>query len=71
MITDRYNIFKYIFGSAYFLLNEIGFGAERLRVRFLSSSMSNTFVEEVQEMVEHICALGPSPLALKKVQVGE
>ena len=49
------------------LLNEIGFGAERLRVRFLSAAMSNTFVEEVQEMVEHIRTLGPSPLTLKKV----
>ena len=53
------------------LLNEIGFGAERLRIRFLSSSMSFTFVEEVIDMVEHIRALGPSPLALKKVRAGE
>ena len=53
------------------LLNEIGFGSERLRLRFLSAAMSNTFVEEVREMVNHIRALGPSPLTLKKVKVSE
>ncbi|MFQ6123926.1 MAG: hydrogenase iron-sulfur subunit [Candidatus Heimdallarchaeota archaeon] len=53
------------------LLDEIGFGSERLRLRFLSSAMSNTFVEEVREMVDHIRALGPSPLTLKKITVSE
>jgi len=53
------------------LLNEIGFGSERLRLRFLSSAMSNTFVEEIKDMVAHISALGPSPLVHKKILVGE
>lgn len=48
------------------LLDEIGFGSERLRLRFLSAAMSNTFVEEVKDMVDHIRTLGPSPLAYKR-----
>ena len=48
------------------LLDEIGFGSERLRLRFLSAAMSNTFVEEVSDMVDHIRDLGPSPHFQKK-----
>ena len=50
------------------LLDAIGFGKDRLRIRFLSSSMSNTFVEEVQDMVDYIQKLGPAPLAINKIQ---
>jgi coenzyme F420-reducing hydrogenase delta subunit len=43
-------------------LDEIGVGAERLRMVNLSAAMAPTFVERVQEMVETVRALGPSPL---------
>ncbi len=43
-------------------LDEIGVGAERLRMVNLSAAMAPTFVQRVQEMVESVRALGPSPL---------
>jgi len=44
------------------LLDEIGLGRERLRMVNLSAAMAPTFVERVQEMVETLKRLGPSPL---------
>jgi coenzyme F420-reducing hydrogenase delta subunit len=44
------------------MLNEIGVGAERLRMVNLSAAMAPTFVERVREMVETVTRLGPNPL---------
>ncbi|MGD0500565.1 MAG: hydrogenase iron-sulfur subunit [Bryobacteraceae bacterium] len=44
------------------ILGEIGVGAERLKMVNLSAAMAPTFVERVEELVETIRALGPSPL---------
>jgi coenzyme F420-reducing hydrogenase delta subunit len=44
------------------MLAEIGVGDERLKMVNLSAAMAPTFVESVQEMVDTVRALGPSPL---------
>ena len=44
------------------MLAEIGMGEERLKMVNLSAAMAPTFVESVQEMVNTVRALGPSPL---------
>lgn len=44
------------------MLAEIGVGEERLRMVNLSAAMAPTFVEYVQQMVDTVRALGPSPL---------
>ena len=44
------------------MLDEIGLGRERLRMVNLSAAMAPTFVERVNEMVETVTRLGPSPL---------
>ena len=44
------------------MLDEIGVGRERLMMVNLSSAMAPTFVERVQQIVETVRALGPSPL---------
>ena len=44
------------------LLDEIGVGRDRLLMVNLSASMAPTFVERVQEMVNTVKRLGPSPL---------
>ena len=44
------------------MLAEIGVGDERLKMVNLSAAMAPTFVESVQEMVDTVKALGPSPL---------
>jgi coenzyme F420-reducing hydrogenase delta subunit len=44
------------------ILDEIGVGAERLKMVNLSSAMAPTFVECVEEIIETVRALGPSPL---------
>jgi coenzyme F420-reducing hydrogenase delta subunit len=44
------------------VLNEIGLGAERLRMVNLSAAMAPTFVERVREIVETVTRLGPNPL---------
>jgi F420-non-reducing hydrogenase iron-sulfur subunit len=44
------------------MLAEIGVGDERLKMVNLSAAMAPTFVKSVQEMVETVKALGPSPL---------
>ncbi|GAB4268748.1 MAG: hypothetical protein Kow0092_22630 [Deferrisomatales bacterium] len=44
------------------LLDEIGIGAERLRMVNLSSAQGARFAEVCREMTEAVQALGPSPL---------
>jgi coenzyme F420-reducing hydrogenase delta subunit len=44
------------------LLDEIGIGRERLRMVNLSAAEATTFVARVEEMVETVNRLGPSPL---------
>jgi F420-non-reducing hydrogenase iron-sulfur subunit len=44
------------------MLEEIGVGADRLRMVNLSAAMAPTFVESVQQIVDTVRALGPSPL---------
>jgi F420-non-reducing hydrogenase iron-sulfur subunit len=44
------------------MLTEIGVGQDRLRMVNLSAAMAPTFVESVQQMVNTVRALGPSPL---------
>jgi F420-non-reducing hydrogenase iron-sulfur subunit len=44
------------------MLAEIGIGADRLRMVNLSAAMAPTFVESVQEIVNTVRTLGPSPL---------
>ena len=44
------------------MLYEIGVGGERLKMVNLSAAMAPTFVASVQEMVEKVRELGPSPL---------
>jgi F420-non-reducing hydrogenase iron-sulfur subunit len=44
------------------MLAEIGVGDERLKMVNLSAAMAPTFVESVQQMVNTVRALGPSPL---------
>ncbi len=44
------------------ILDEVGLGRERLRMVNLSASEAPTFVARVQEMVETVGRLGPSPL---------
>ena len=41
---------------------EIGVGQERLRMVNLSAAEAPTFVKSVNEMVDTITSLGPSPL---------
>jgi coenzyme F420-reducing hydrogenase delta subunit len=44
------------------LLDEVGIGRERLRMVNLSASEAGAFVARVEEMVEAVNRLGPSPL---------
>jgi coenzyme F420-reducing hydrogenase delta subunit len=44
------------------MLEEIGVGADRLKMVNLSAAMAPTFVESVQGIVDTVRALGPSPL---------
>ena len=44
------------------MLAEIGVGDERLKMVNLSAAMAPTFVESVQQMVNTVRTLGPSPL---------
>ena len=54
------------------ILGEIGVGAERLKMVNLSAAMAPTFVERVEELVETVHALGPSPLkAPRKESAGK
>lgn len=59
------------------ILKDIGLGAERLDMFFMSGSQAHTFVAAVETMTERIRKLGPSPLkeqyaaAAQKVEVKE
>lgn len=44
------------------VLDEIGVGAERLRMVNLSAAMAPTFVQRVNEIVDTVKKLGPNPL---------
>jgi F420-non-reducing hydrogenase iron-sulfur subunit len=44
------------------LLGEVGIGAERLEMHFVSGGMGETFAQIAQEMTDRVRALGPSPL---------
>jgi coenzyme F420-reducing hydrogenase delta subunit len=44
------------------LLDEIGLGAERLEIFFLSSAEGARWAEIATEMTERILKLGPNPL---------
>ncbi len=44
------------------MLGEIGVGVDRLRMVNLSAAMAPTFVESVEQIVDTVRALGPSPL---------
>lgn len=48
------------------LLDEIGFGSERLEMFNLSGSMGGRFAEIATEMTERIRKLGPSPVSSGK-----
>jgi coenzyme F420-reducing hydrogenase delta subunit len=50
------------------LLDEIGIGADRLRMVNLSAAMAPTFVQHVNEIVETVGRLGPNPLKSRKRQ---
>ncbi len=44
------------------VLDEIGIGGDRLQMVNLSDAMAPAFVQHVQEIVETVKALGPSPI---------
>jgi F420-non-reducing hydrogenase iron-sulfur subunit len=44
------------------LLAEIGLGADRLEMHFISSAMGREFAQLATEMTDRIKALGPNPL---------
>lgn len=48
------------------ILDEIGFGSERLGFYNLSAAQGQRFAEIVKEMTEKILALGPNPIAGKE-----
>jgi F420-non-reducing hydrogenase iron-sulfur subunit len=48
------------------ILEEIGLGSERLKMVNLSDSMASAFVQHIQDIMETIRALGPSPLRTPK-----
>jgi len=50
------------------LLDEIGFGGDRLEMFNMSASMGPRFAEVAKEMVERIKELGPSPIKTIQTQ---
>ena len=44
------------------ILDEIGFGSDRLEMFFMSGSQAQTFAASVDKMTERIRELGPNPL---------
>jgi coenzyme F420-reducing hydrogenase delta subunit len=44
------------------LLDEIGLGADRLNIYFLSGGQGKSFAEAAQEMTDRIRELGPNPI---------
>jgi F420-non-reducing hydrogenase iron-sulfur subunit len=53
------------------MLDEIGVGSERLKMVNLSAAMAPTFVARVEEIVDAVRTLGPSPLSRRKESAGE
>jgi coenzyme F420-reducing hydrogenase delta subunit len=55
------------------ILDEIGVGAERLKMVNFSAAMAPTFVERVNEIVRTVRALGPNPLksSMQKESAGK
>ena len=55
------------------MLDEIGIGSQRLKMVNLSAAMAPAFVQRVEEIVETVRALGPSPLrsSRRKESAGE
>ncbi len=49
------------------LLDEIGIGAERVEMHFVSGGMGETFARVAEEMTERIRSLGPSPLKTTQI----
>jgi F420-non-reducing hydrogenase iron-sulfur subunit len=49
------------------ILSECGLEGERLRMVNISAAMARPFAEIVQDMVETICRLGPSPLRKSRI----
>jgi len=52
------------------ILDEIGVGAERLKMVNLSAAMAPTFVESVNQIVETVTGLGPNPLTTTQAKEG-
>jgi F420-non-reducing hydrogenase iron-sulfur subunit len=48
------------------ILDEIGLGAERLRMVNLSDAMASAFVQHMQEITETVRNLGPNPLKISE-----
>ena len=48
------------------LLDEIGFGADRLEMYYVPASMGQKFADVAREMTENIRKLGPSPINKKR-----
>lgn len=49
------------------LLDEIGFGGERLEMYYVPASMGQRFADVAQEMTEKIRKMGPSPINKNEV----
>jgi coenzyme F420-reducing hydrogenase delta subunit len=50
------------------ILDEIGLGAERLKMVNLSDVMASAFVDHVKEVMETIRTLGPNPLRVPELK---
>jgi len=48
------------------MLAEIGLGGERLQMVNISDSMAGAFVQHIEEIVETVRSLGPSPLRVSE-----
>ncbi len=48
------------------ILEEIGIGAERLKMVNLSDAMASAFAQNMRDAVENIRALGPNPLSISQ-----
>jgi F420-non-reducing hydrogenase iron-sulfur subunit len=50
------------------LLDQIGLGADRLEMHFISSAMGREFAKTTTEMTQRIKQLGPSPLRKEEMR---
>ena len=53
------------------ILEEIGLGAERLKMVNLSDAMASAFVQHMKEAMETIRTLGPNPLRISEYEESE